>query len=152
MLNYYEAVGQPLAAHVSWLRDTGYTKALCVLPHDGAMHDKVYQVTYESSLRDAGFQVEVIPNMGAGAAYMRIEALRRLFPQIWFNADTTEPGRDALGWYHEKRDETRQIGLGPAHDWASHAADAFGLMAVHKAQVGTAGPATKLTYKSLATV
>jgi phage terminase large subunit len=35
-----------------------------------------------------------------------------------------------LGWYHEKRDEERQIGLGPNHDWASHCADAFGLMAV----------------------
>lgn len=55
MLNYYEAVGQPLAAHVAWLRDSGYAKALCVLPHDGAMHDKVYQVTYESSLREANF-------------------------------------------------------------------------------------------------
>ena len=25
-------------------------------------------------------------------------------------------------------DETRQIGLGPEHDWSSHAADAFGMM------------------------
>jgi phage terminase large subunit len=46
---------------------------------------------------------------------------------MWFNAPTTQPGLDALGWYHEKRDEKRQIGLGPNHDWASHGADAFGL-------------------------
>jgi phage terminase large subunit len=46
---------------------------------------------------------------------------------MWFNADTTEAGRDALGWYHEKKDEVRNIGLGPEHDWASHGADAFGL-------------------------
>ena len=31
---------------------------------------------------------------------------------------------------HERRDETRNIGLGPEHDWASHGADAFGLMCV----------------------
>jgi phage terminase large subunit len=49
---------------------------------------------------------------------------------VWFNEATTEAGRDALGWYHEKRDEARGIGLGPEHDWSSHAADAFGLMAV----------------------
>jgi phage terminase large subunit len=61
---------------------------------------------------------------------MRIEAARRRFGSIWFNEDKTEAGRDALGWYHEKRDETRGIGLGPDHDWASHAADAFGLMCV----------------------
>ena len=61
----------------------------------------------------------------------RVEAARRLFPSIWFNASTTEPGRDALGWYHEKRsDDERAIGLGPNHDWSSHGADAFGLMCV----------------------
>jgi hypothetical protein len=33
---------------------------------------------------------------------------------------TTEAGREALGWYHEKKDEKRGIGLGPDHDWSSH--------------------------------
>ena len=57
--------------------------------------------------------------------------MRRLLPAMWFNEDTTVGGRDALIAYHEKRDEKRGIGLGPEHDWASHGADAFGLMAVH---------------------
>jgi phage terminase large subunit len=61
---------------------------------------------------------------------MRIEAFRRLFPKVWFNASSTEAGRDALGYYHERKDEHRDIGLGPEHDWSSHAADAFGLMAI----------------------
>lgn len=133
VLDYYEQVGQPLAAHVEWMRSAGHGKAQCILPHDGAANDKVYQVSYESSLRAAEFDVRVVPNMGAGAANRRIEAVRRLFPQIWFNADKTESGRDALGWYHEKRDEARGVGLGPDHDWSSHAADAFGLMAVDHA-------------------
>jgi len=131
VLDYHEAVGQPLAAHVGWLRDRGYGNALCVLPHDGSTHDRVYDVSYESSLKEAGFEVSVVPNQGRGAAKMRIEAARRLFPSIWFNKDTTEAGRDALGWYHEKRSEDdRNIGLGPEHDWSSHGADAFGLMCV----------------------
>lgn len=58
----------------------------------------------------------------------RVEATRRLFDSIWFNETTTEPGRDALGWYHAKLDEQRGIDLGPEHDWSSHASDAFGLM------------------------
>ena len=61
---------------------------------------------------------------------MRVEAVRRLGPKMWFNENTTEPGRDALGFYHERKDEHRDIGLGPEHDWSSHAADAFGLMAI----------------------
>lgn len=130
VLNYYEAVGQPLAVHIGWLRDNGYEKALCKLPHDGNTNDKVYSVSYASSLRAAGFVVDVIPNMGAGAATTRVEAVRRVMPSCVFHGEKTEGGRDALGWYHEKRDEARGIGLGPCHDWSSHGSDAFGLMAV----------------------
>lgn len=130
VLDYYEAQGQPLATHVQWLRDNGYEKAMCVLPHDGGTNDKVTDVSFESALKGAGFEVQIIPNQGAGAAKMRVEAGRRLFPQIWFNERKTEAGRKALGWYHEKRDQERGIGLGPNHDWSSHGADAFGLMCV----------------------
>lgn len=130
VLDYYEAVGQPLATHIAWMRERGYGKALCILPHDGSTNDKVYDVSFESALKSAGFDVTVVPNQGKGAAKMRIEAARRLFPSIWFNEATTEAGRLALGWYHEKLDEERSIGLGPDHDWSSHGADAFGLMCV----------------------
>lgn len=131
VLDYYEASGQPLAAHVEWLRQRRYASALCVLPHDGSTNDRVHDVSFESALRNAGFDVEVIPNQGRGAARMRIEQARRVFGSIWFNEETTEDGRDALGSYHEKKDEHRNIGLGPEHDWSSHGADAFGLMCVH---------------------
>lgn len=140
VLDYYEAQGQPLATHVEWLRSRGYPVPVCVLPHDGATHDKVHSVSYESALRQAEFEVIVIPNQGKGAAKARIEAVRRLFPSIWFNAETTEAGRDALGWYHEKKDEARNVGLGPEHDWASHGADAFGLMATAHEQHSASTP------------
>jgi phage terminase large subunit len=128
--DYYEAVGQPLAAHVNWLRSNGYEKALCVLPHDGAAHEKIVDATYEGALRAAGFSCRVVPNQGAGAAMMRVETARRLFPQMWFDAERCAGGIEAIGWYHEKKDEERGIGLGPNHDWSSHGADAFGLAAV----------------------
>lgn len=130
--DYYEAVGQPLATHLAWLRSKGYTpdKAQFWLPHDGATHDKVYSVSYQSALEEAGYTVTVVPNQGKGAAAARVEATRRIFPSIWFDEETTVAGRDALGWYHEKKDEARNVGLGPEHDWASHGADAFGLMCV----------------------
>lgn len=141
VLDYYEASGQPLATHVQWLRERGVKTV--VLPHDGETHDKVFSVSYESALTQAGFSVIVIPNQGKGAAKQRIEAVRRLFPQMWFNEATTEAGRAALGWYHEKKDERRQIGLGPEHDWSSHGADAFGLMAIAHAQHGPAPDASR---------
>lgn len=132
VVNHYEQQGQPIAAHLNWLRSQGYTpdKAQIWLPHDGDQQDKVNDVSYRSAFEQAGYVVTVVPNQGKGAAMLRVEAARRLMPAMWFNEPTTQPGLDALGWYHEKRDEARGIGLGPDHDWASHSADAFGLMCV----------------------
>jgi phage terminase large subunit len=130
VLDYIEGIGQVLAFYVNELRRKGYGNVICVLPHDGVNENNITGKRYEDHLRDAEFDVEVIPNQGKGAAAMRIEAVRRIFGKCWFNAETTEAGRDALGYYHERKDEARNVGLGPEHDWSSHAADAFGLMAV----------------------
>ncbi len=132
VLDYYEAVGQPLAAHAAWLRTKDYTpdRADIWLPHDGRTNDRVYDVSYESAFSEMGYDVTVVTNQGKGAATDRIESVRRTFPSVWFNEKTTQPGIEALGWYHEKKDEARNIGLGPDHDWSSHGADAFGLMSI----------------------
>lgn len=151
VLDYYEAQGQPLATHLNWLRSKGYTpdRAQIWLPHDGATQDRVHDVSYESALRGAEYKVTVIPNQGKGAASQRIEAARRLFPSMWFNEATTEGGRGALGWYHEKKDEARNIGLGPEHDWASHGADAFGLMCVAYEEPKAKAPAVKFVPRKV---
>ena len=132
VLNYYEVVGQEIGYHLQWMRENGYepNNTEIFLPHDGATHDKVYDVSYQSAFEAAKYSVSVIPNQGKGAAISRINAARRIFPSVWMHQDTTEAGLEALGWYHEKWDEERDIGLGPEHDWASHGADSFGLMAV----------------------
>jgi phage terminase large subunit len=132
VVNYYEAQGQPLSAHLAWLAENGYTPANTGiwLPHDGETHDRVFDVSFESAFSQAGFEVEVIPNQGKGAAKQRVEAARRLFPSIYIDERKCEAGLEALGWYHEKKDEHRNVGLGPEHDWSSHGADAFGLMCV----------------------
>lgn len=151
VLNYYETVGQPLAAHLEWLRTNKYTpeKAQIWLPHDGSSNDKVFDVSYESALKQAGYEVTVVPNQGKGAAKARIESARRTFPSVWFNEATTEPGLAALGWYHEKKDENRDIGLGPEHDWASHGADAYGLMSIVFEQFSNKTPSTSDPYAGL---
>ncbi len=139
MLDYYEAVGQVLAFHVNWLRSRGYQDAILYLPHDGINENQVTGKRYEEHLREAGFRVEPpVKNQGRGAAAMRIEAVRRLGVKMWWNETTTEAGRDAIGFYHEKKHELRNVGLGPEHDWSSHAADALGLMAICYEEPGRA--------------
>jgi phage terminase large subunit len=131
VLDYIEGVGQVLAYYVNELRKRGWKDAVCYLPHDGVNTNNITGKKYEDHLREAGFEVEPpVKNQGAGAAMMRVEAVRRIGPKLWFNEDTTEAGRDALGYYHERKDETRNVGLGPEHDWSSNGADAFGLMAI----------------------
>lgn len=131
VLDYIEGRGQALAYYVSALRERGWGGALCQLPHDGRTVTLIAPGSAEEQLKAAGFEVGVIPNQGPGAAMQRVEAARRLFPQIWFN-DTAAvaAGMKALAAYHERRDDNRNVGLGPEHDWASDPADAFGLMCV----------------------
>jgi phage terminase large subunit len=146
VLDYYEAVGQPASAHLEWLRGRGYTtkNTQIWLPHDGDTQDRVHDASYAGAFgkggTGAGYNVEVVPNQGRGAAMSRVAAGRRHFPAMRFNAPdvlvdwettpTCAGGLEAIGWYHEKKDEQRGIGLGPDHDWSSHGADSFGLGAV----------------------
>jgi len=132
VVNHYEVQGQPIGAHLNWMRSQGYTPDRCKiwLPHDGDTNDRVIDVSYHSAFRGAGYEVEVVGNQGKGAAAARVEEARRLFSRVRFDEDKTAVGRKALGWYHEKRDDKRNIGLGPEHDWSSHSADAFGLLCI----------------------
>lgn len=127
VLDHYNAQGQPLSAHVEWMRERGYAKAQIVLPHDGGNEGGPAE-TWEDAWRAAGFKdVRVIPNQGSGAAMYRIEQSRRHFGRVVFNADTTEDGRIMLGLYAPKISEETGADRGPDHDY-SHDADAFGLM------------------------
>lgn len=132
VLDYIEGAGQPPAYYFEELRQRGFKGCMVYLPHDGSRvgPENSTGKSYEDQAREAGFDVEVIRNQGPAAAMLRVDAARRLFPRIWFDEAKTKPGLDALGAYHERKDEKRGVGLGPEHDWASHGADAFGLMCV----------------------
>jgi phage terminase large subunit len=150
-LKYYEAVGQPAEAHMNWLRDNRYTgtNTTIWLPHDGSTQDKVFDTSYKKAFEQAGYAVEIVPNQGRGAAMARVRAAQRVWPSIYMDEQGCAAGLEAVGWYHEKKDEKRGIGLGPLHDWSSHGADSFGMMCVVYEGCG-AGGSIKLppiTYK-----
>jgi hypothetical protein len=52
------------------LRKRKYDQALLVLPHDGDAHHGPIHKTYKDHFQDAGFEVDLIPNQGPGAAMM----------------------------------------------------------------------------------
>ena len=123
---------------MQWLRENEFTGANTTiwLPHDGDTQDKVFDTSYKKAFEGAGYAVEVVPNQGKGAAMMRVRAGQRVFPLLWIDAEGCAAGLEAIGWYHEKRDLERDIGLGPEHDWSSHGADSFGLMAIVAETIG----------------
>lgn len=132
VLDYCEGVGQVLGFYLEWFRAKGYDKALMVVPHDAAQThaDNPTGIDFEAQLRQAGYQTRKV-HSPPGIVMQRITTARRLFTRILFNKETTEALRDALGWYHANiTTDERQADLGPLHDWSSHAADAFGLMAI----------------------
>jgi phage terminase large subunit len=110
--DYYEVSDSRLQLTSTGCGITATAKPSVFCRTMGKTHDKVFPVTFESELKAAGFEVKVVPNMGRGAALKRIEAVRRLFPNIWFNEATTtaawrpsepitrnetRPGRSDLG-------------------------------------------------------
>jgi phage terminase large subunit len=134
VLDYIEGVGQVLGYYANELRRKGYGETqgtLVLLPHDGMNKNNITGKRYRDHWEEAGFDVEDIPNQGPGAVTQRIEAGRGVFHRCWFDEGKTGAGLEALGYYHEKRDPERHVGLGPEHDWSSHGSDAFGLMAIH---------------------
>lgn len=132
LINYYEVRGQTYEDHIYWMSENGYRTGNTTihLPHDGTTSDRVMPVSYESVFQFAGYSVTTTRNQGQGAAMARVAAARRLFRYMYFDETACKAGLESLGWYHEKWDEHRNIGLGPEHDSSSHAADAFGLMAI----------------------
>lgn len=131
VLDYIEGRGQVLGYYTAELRDRGWEKAYCVVPHDAAQThaDNPTGMDFEAQLRQAGFSTEKV-HSPPGIVMQRISKSRQMFPKIWFDKRKTENLRAALGWYHERIDEDRNAGLGPEHDWSSHGADAFGLMCI----------------------
>lgn len=130
VVNHYEQQGQTIGAHLLWLRKQGYEpgRVKIWLPHDGEQQEKTIDTSYRKSFEDVGYDVEVVPNQGRGAAMQRVEKVREHFSRVWIDEAKCEGGLKAIAAYHEKRDEKRKIGLGPNHDGNSHSADAFGLM------------------------
>ncbi len=141
-LNYYEAQGQSVEYHVRWMRSNSYEDCYIFLPHDGEVGD-AHAKSWRNHWEDAGFDVECVPNQGAGAALDRVTSTRLLFDRMYFDEPKTQAGVEAISFYHEKIDEEREIGLGPMHDWSSHGADAFGMIGVIFDDIKTTGNGAK---------
>lgn len=137
VVDYLEKFGQPIDWYIKQLKEKRYAYGQMWLPHDANQQLLVSKRTVAQQMRDAGFNVFVVPKTSIAA---RIEATRQLFPIVWFDESSTQAGRDALVNYRYdvqgvpvfvgEGQEVQTFSPQPLHDWASHASDGFGYMAV----------------------
>lgn len=130
ILDFYQGRGHFLAHYVEVMKSKGYTYGTIYLPHDGNS-EKLNAKSIAADLRELmpGHNVVVRPRMSAKAN--GINAVRKIFPNCYFDIDKTEDGIEALGAFKYKVDpETSGYSKDPLHDENSDAADAFAQLAL----------------------
>lgn len=128
VIDYLEGVGKHIGEYIVDLQTKQYVYGDCWLPHDANNELLAAERTVAQQLRNAGFKTRTVPKTSVDT---RIEAARLMLPMTYFDEQKSETGLDALRNYRYSVDEdTKQFSKEPLHDWASHAADAFGYMAV----------------------
>lgn len=128
LIDYYQSHGQNLGHYVKHLREKTYAYGDTWLPHD-AKHDLLAsELTIEQQMKAHGFTVKISPKTTIAAG---IEAVRSIFPKLWFDAEKTGDGLQAARHYiYERKDDGMTFSKSPLHNWASHGCDALRGMAV----------------------
>lgn len=128
LIDYYEASGVGLEHYAKVLQDKPYVYGDHLLPHDVKVTELGSGKSRLETLQALGVKVKPVANIPVEDG---IDAVRRLLPRCWFDAQRCARGIDALTQYQTEWDDKLHIfKAGPRHDWTSHAADAFRYLAV----------------------
>lgn len=135
LIDATENHGVGLDYYVTWLRERGYDQGQHILPHDVRVRELGTGKSRQEVLTEAGLDVTIAPSLSVADG---IQAVRRLLPRCWFDAEGTKQGLSALRNYRRVFDEKRNVFFDtPLHDWASHYADAFRYMAIGLVEADT---------------
>jgi phage terminase large subunit len=121
-IDYYEASGYGLDHYAQVLRDRGYVYGQHWGPHDLQVREIGTGRSRIETAASLGISFKTVPNQSVADG---INAARLLLPRCYFDRAKTAQGLECLRQYREKRDEKRDVSMGPLHDFTSHAADAF---------------------------
>lgn len=134
LIDYYEASGEALQHYAKVLQERPYVYSEHALPHDVKARELISGKTREEVLRALGLKPSIVKDHRVSD---RIEATRGMLRRCWFDRESCQRGIDALRAYRHEWDERNEVFKSrPLHDWASHAADAFGYGAMHRATGG----------------
>jgi len=130
VIDFYAVSGADIRAIAEIVVNKGYTYGKHHLPHDARAKSLQTGRSIVEQLADhLGINhLSVVPNIGVQDG---IQAIRQMLPRTWFNSVKCGDGIEALRQYQREYDEDKKaFRASPRHDWTSHPADAFRMLAV----------------------
>lgn len=132
LINYYENSGEGLSHYARILddyrRETGCVYDLHVAPHDIQARELTTGKSRLETARRLGLSFRVAPKLSLESG---IEGVRMILSRCWFDEKRCEQGIKCLENYRKTYNEKfRVYGDKPFHDYTSHGADAFRMLAI----------------------
>lgn len=130
VIDFYAVSGADIRAIAEVVVNKGYKYQKHYLPHDArAKSLQTGRSIVEQLAEHLGISnLSVVPNIGIQDG---IQAVRQMLPRTWFNSVKCGDGIEALRQYQREYDEDKKaFRESPRHDWTSHPADAFRMLAV----------------------
>ena len=131
ILEYYGVSGANISDLAAVIKSKPYKYGKHYLPHDARA--KTLAAAGKSVIEQLAEylginNMAIVPDLGVQDG---IQAVRQVLPRCWFDAVKCEDGIEALRQYQREYDEDKKaFRERPRHDWCSHPADAFRMLAV----------------------
>lgn len=109
------------------LQGRGYVYGTLWLPHDAQAKSLGTGRSIEEISRNAGWRVRIVPRLSVADG---INAVRTVFPNMWFDRQRCQDGLQSLRRYRYDLDANGRFSRTPLHDENSHGADALRYVAV----------------------
>ena len=127
LIEYIEDFGKPLTYYLDLLKKKPYIYEKHFVPHDAAVHELTTGQSRIEVARDLGFSFTIadrLPLMDG------IDITRNILNRCWFDEAKCAKGILALENYKKEWNEKGYWESKPLHNFASHGADAFRILAI----------------------
>lgn len=127
LIDYHEDSLKPFSDYLKLMQGKPYVYETLWLPHDAQAKSLGTGRSIEEIARAAGWKVRITPKLSLTDG---INAVRTLFPTMWFDKLKCADGIQGLRHYRYDVDPNGQFSKQPLHDAASHCADSLRYCAV----------------------
>ena len=132
VIDFYSISGGSIESLAGVVADRGYKYGFHHLPHDARAKTLAApggkSIIEQLSVFFGWSAMRIVPSLSIQDG---IQAVRMVLPVTWFDRDKCKLGIEALMQYQREYDgERKAFRATPRHDWTSHPADAFRMLAV----------------------